>query len=155
MKSLIKREQGFTLIEIVIVIAIAAALILLVFLAVSGAQKSKRDQVRKTNAGELGAQLENYLSNNGGSFPGTFAGLSPTYIGLITNGGGLPPVYAAAPAAAVPPAGATGVDLKYSKDAVCAGAPTPGGYAASAKTNAYAVSYWSEAGGQAVCVDNQ
>ena len=166
MKSLIKREQGFTLIEIVIVIAIAAALILLVFLAVSGAQKSKRDQVRKTNAGELGAQLGNYLSNNGGTFAATggtfivtrgFLGANKSYMGSITDGSGNVPLYKARRSATVAPrkVTATKSDIEYSNAATCAKG-TAGNYGPNtALPAAYAISYWTESGAAPVCIDNQ
>jgi prepilin-type N-terminal cleavage/methylation domain-containing protein len=44
-----QKEKGFTLIEIVLVLAIAGLLLVIVFLAVSGAQKSRRDSQRKND----------------------------------------------------------------------------------------------------------
>ena len=150
MKSLIKkREQGFTLIEIVIVLAIAAALILVVFLAVSGAQKSKRDTVTKQNAGELGSQIENYESNNGGNAP--TAALSLAYLGNIVDGQGGTPSYRQATAAGISATSATNKEIQYSGAAQCSG----GSMITSGNTNAYAVVYWSESGGTSVCIDNQ
>ena len=46
-------ENDFMLIEIVLVLAIAGLLLVLVFLAVSGAQRSQRDMERKTDLGLL------------------------------------------------------------------------------------------------------
>lgn len=69
MQHIAKREKGFTLIEVVIVIAIAAALIAIVLLAVTGAQRAQRDQTRKSDAGRIAAMLEQYASNNGGKYP--------------------------------------------------------------------------------------
>ena len=43
-------NKGFTLIEIVIVLAIAALIMVIVFLAVQGAQRSQRDTATKNNA---------------------------------------------------------------------------------------------------------
>jgi prepilin-type N-terminal cleavage/methylation domain-containing protein len=74
MKSL-KREQGFTLIEIVIVLAIAAAIMMMVFLAVQGARKTQRDTQRRADAARIGAMLDQYAANNGGAYPAT--ALSP------------------------------------------------------------------------------
>ena len=149
MKSLSKQEQGFTLIEIVIVIAIAAALILLVFLAVSGAQKTKRDQVDKTNAGLLAAQFENYMSNNAGVAPAAGAALGGSYLGNIKDAHGNAPTYGT-----TAPTGTsyTTNDIVYDARALCGAS---GAFSTSSATpSSYAVSYWSENANAAVCVDN-
>jgi prepilin-type N-terminal cleavage/methylation domain-containing protein len=67
--NLLKKEKGFTLIEIVLVLAIAGLLLVIVFLAVSGAQKSRRDTQRKNDLSRIAAQVESYASNNGGQYP--------------------------------------------------------------------------------------
>ena len=69
MKNLLKKEKGFTLIEIVLVLAIAGLLLVIVFLAVSGAQKSRRDTQRKNDLSRIAAQLESYASNTNGCYP--------------------------------------------------------------------------------------
>jgi prepilin-type N-terminal cleavage/methylation domain-containing protein len=67
--NLLKKERGFTLIEIVLVLAIAGLILLMVFLAVSGAQKSRRDTQRKEDISRIVTQLESYASNDGGAYP--------------------------------------------------------------------------------------
>lgn len=81
MSNLIKKDKGFTLIEIVLVLAIAGLLLVIVFLAVSGAQKSRRDSQRKNDISTVAAQLENYASNNNGSYPtnATFGAFATAY----------------------------------------------------------------------------
>src|ERR1019366_6066473 len=74
MKSLLKKEKGFTLIEIVLVLAIAAFIILLVFLALTGANKSRRDTARKQEAGQLVSYIENFESSNNGQVTGFTCG---------------------------------------------------------------------------------
>lgn len=64
-----KRRDGFTLIELVIVLAIAALIILVVLQAVGAAQRSNRDNARKQEAGRFVSLLEQYASNNGGNYP--------------------------------------------------------------------------------------
>lgn len=71
--NLLKKEKGFTLIEIVLVLAIAGLLLVIVFLAVSGAQKSRRDNQRKNDNARLLSQLETYAGNNNGAYPVTAA----------------------------------------------------------------------------------
>ena len=68
-KKLLKKSQGFTLIEVVIVLAIAALIMLIVFLAVAGAQKSRRDTQRRNDLGRVGASLESFAANNNGCYP--------------------------------------------------------------------------------------
>lgn len=71
MSNLLKKEKGFTLIEIVLVLAIAGLLLVIVFLAVSGAQKSRRDSQRKNDLSRLSSQIESYASNTNGTYPTT------------------------------------------------------------------------------------
>lgn len=73
MSKLAKRDKGFTLIEIVIVLAIAALIILVVLQAVGAAQRSNRDSTRKQEAARVVSLLEQYASNNGGKYPATTA----------------------------------------------------------------------------------
>lgn len=75
MSNLLKKEKGFTLIEIVLVLAIAGMLLVIVFLAVSGAQKSRRDTQRKNDNARLLAQVEACASNHNGDYTG---GTAPT-----------------------------------------------------------------------------
>ena len=70
MSNLVKKEKGFTLIEIVLALAIAGLLLVVVFLAVSGAQKSRRDAQRKDQNAQLMAALETYASNSAGDYSG-------------------------------------------------------------------------------------
>ncbi len=70
MKSLRKNDKGFTLIEIVIVMAIAAALIVVVLIAVSGANKARRDTARKSDAARILAGIETCAGNHAGIISG-------------------------------------------------------------------------------------
>lgn len=68
MSDLLKKEKGFTLIEIVLVLAIAGLILVIVFLAVSGAQKSRRDTQRKDDNARMLSQMESCASNNSGDY---------------------------------------------------------------------------------------
>lgn len=57
---------GFTLIEIVIVLAIAGLVMFAVFLGVTGAQQSQRDSDRRAYTREAYSQMLAYAGNNGG-----------------------------------------------------------------------------------------
>jgi prepilin-type N-terminal cleavage/methylation domain-containing protein len=66
--NLLKREKGFTLIEIVLVMAIAGLILVIVFLALQGAQKSRRDNARKHDAARMLSAVESCASNNNGKY---------------------------------------------------------------------------------------
>jgi len=145
MKSLIKREQGFTLIEIVIVLAIAAAIMLMVFLAVTGARRSQRDTQRRGDASRMAATLEQYAANNGGNYPDaidTADANGPkwftTYITGNFNapGGGsysAGAFTAAATVSAVPALNTVNLAVSGTSYQVCIGSETGGDVCASSK----------------------
>jgi len=115
--NLLKKDKGFTLIEIVLVLAIAGLLLVIVFLAVSGAQKSRRDQQRKQDNARLLSQIETYAGNNNGTYTGltgamlTGAGAyAPSNFNDPLNGGSYTVnVAGALPACAVPTSAAAAV----------------------------------------------
>ncbi len=67
-------NKGFTLIELVIVLAIAALIIAGILLAVRGAQQSRRDSQRRSDAGAMGALVEESAGNHGGNYPAQAGG---------------------------------------------------------------------------------
>ncbi|MGH7195199.1 MAG: type II secretion system protein [Candidatus Saccharimonadales bacterium] len=81
-------NQGFTIIETMIVLAIAGLILLIVFLAVPALQRSARNTQRKNDVSAIGAALSNYIDNNGGQFPDTVqkAGSSRSVEFLCTKG---------------------------------------------------------------------
>jgi len=64
-----RKSEGFTIIEVLIVLAIAALILLIVFLAVPALQRSSRNTQRKNDASAIAGAVANYISNNGGSLP--------------------------------------------------------------------------------------
>lgn len=76
-----KLKRGFTLVEIVIVLAIAALIMVVVFLAVQGAQRGQRNDTRRSVAGRVLAAAASYQGNNNGAFvAATFAGQIDSYL---------------------------------------------------------------------------
>jgi prepilin-type N-terminal cleavage/methylation domain-containing protein len=69
MLETLRKRKGFTLIEVVIVIAIGALIILVVLQAVSNAQESQRDSTRRQEASQIVAALEQFAANNQGTYP--------------------------------------------------------------------------------------
>lgn len=62
-------NKGFTIIEVVLVLAIAGLIFLMIFLAWPALQKSQRDTARKNDANVVASALSSYRSNNRGSNP--------------------------------------------------------------------------------------
>lgn len=64
--KLFKREQGFTIIEVLIVLAIAGLILLIVFLAVPALQRNSRNTQRSNDAAQIGGALNECLANRNG-----------------------------------------------------------------------------------------
>lgn len=64
-----KKEKGFTIIEVVLVLAIAGLIFMMVFIALPALQRSQRDTQRKNDLSRLVTALNSYQSNNRGSLP--------------------------------------------------------------------------------------
>ena len=79
-QSLKQRPTGFTLIEVTLVLAIAGLIMLIVFLALAGAQRARRDTQRKRDAGRILAAMELCSSgSNAGSYTNCVGPLIATY----------------------------------------------------------------------------
>lgn len=61
-----KRQQGFTIIEVMIVLAIAAVILLIVLLAVPALQRNSRNTQRNNDAATIAASVTTCLSNHNG-----------------------------------------------------------------------------------------
>src|SRR5680860_331841 len=64
-----KKENGFTIIEVVLVLAIAGLIFMMVFIALPALQRSQRDAQRKNDLSRLNTALSSYQSNNKGKLP--------------------------------------------------------------------------------------
>ena len=65
--------KGFTIIEVVLVLAIAGLIFLMVFIALPALQRSQRDTQRRSDFSRFISQLENYQANNRNALPTTTA----------------------------------------------------------------------------------
>lgn len=61
--------KGFTIIEVMIVLAIAGLILLIVFLAVPALQRNGRNTALKNDAGNIAGAISEYRSNNDGGNP--------------------------------------------------------------------------------------
>lgn len=77
-KKLSKKTEGFTIIEVLIVLAIAGLILLIVFLAVPALQRNSRNTRRKTDVSGMLAGVSEYLSNNNGGLPGAVSASGST-----------------------------------------------------------------------------
>lgn len=75
LKQKIKNNsEGFTIIEVMIVLAIAGLILLIVFLAVPALQRSSRNTSRKNDASRVASAVSEFVSDNNGSLPGQETG---------------------------------------------------------------------------------
>ncbi len=70
MKQL-QTKKGFTIIEVVLVLAIAALIFLMVFIALPALQRSQRDTQRRHDLDRVVSQITSYQTNNRNKLPGT------------------------------------------------------------------------------------
>ena len=70
-KQNIKSKQGFTIIEVVLVLAIAGLIFLMVFVALPALQRSQRDTQRRDDIARLNTALSQYQANNNNRLPAT------------------------------------------------------------------------------------
>lgn len=66
MKNLKKEQEGFTIIEVLIVLAIAGLIMLIVFLAVPTLQRNSRNTQRNNDASLVAASINECLNNKNG-----------------------------------------------------------------------------------------
>lgn len=63
MNTAAKQQKGFTIIEVVLVLAIAALIFLMVFIALPALQANQRDTARKNDASTVAAAVQSFVSN--------------------------------------------------------------------------------------------
>lgn len=89
MKNLHKKQKGFTIIEVLIVLAIAGLILLIVFLAVPALQRNSRNTQRKNDVSSILGGINEFISNNNGTLPTTGAQvLANVNPGYYTGGAG-------------------------------------------------------------------
>lgn len=73
------KQRGFTIIEVVLVLAIAALIFLMIFIALPALQRGQRDTARKNDVSTVLSAISSWKGNNvGGTFPTT--GQLNTYV---------------------------------------------------------------------------
>ena len=70
-KANINSKKGFTIIEVVLVLAIAGLIFLMVFVALPALQRSQRDTARRNDLARVDTSLVQYQTNNQGTNGGS------------------------------------------------------------------------------------
>jgi prepilin-type N-terminal cleavage/methylation domain-containing protein len=69
LSKLRKRNEGFTIIEVLIVLAIAGLILLIVFLAVPALQRNAHNTSAKNDVSGILGGINEYVNNNNGTLP--------------------------------------------------------------------------------------
>ncbi len=91
-KGGLENKTGFTIIEVVLVLAIAGLIFIMVFVALPALQRSQRDTGRREDIMNLISEVKKYQQSNRGALPGAAEYGSDTIINVvwsnaITGGG--------------------------------------------------------------------
>ena len=81
-----KSQSGFTIVEVMIVLAIAGLVLAIVFIAVPALQRNSRNTQRRADLANFRAQFDTWTSNNNGKLPGD--ALTTDGFGSIVNSTG-------------------------------------------------------------------
>ncbi|MEO7904727.1 MAG: type II secretion system protein [Candidatus Saccharimonadales bacterium] len=143
------KENGFTIIEVVLVLAIAALIFLMVFIALPALQRSQRDTQRKDDVARVQTAINSYQSNNRNALPTNYATFITNYLRVGGDQFQDPDGTAYTLSAAAVPTTFTSGAMRYVVNAKCVGEVAQTG-AGAAKI---AILYKLEGGG-VVCVNN-
>lgn len=148
-KQQINKSKGFTIIEVLIVLAIAGLILLIVFLAVPALQRSARNTQRKNDVSAVLGGMSEYADNNNGTLPTSASLTSGTVIfktgatGEATSSAKIG-YYTAAPSIN---AWASGDNVSSDTYEILTGAECSGNAAISGPTNSYVALYGIEKSG--------
>lgn len=84
------KQKGFTIIEVVLVLAIAGLIFLMVFIALPALQRNQRDTQRRSDVSRVNTQISNYQTNSRGIIPpvGTFTAADTGFVAKYLGGTG-------------------------------------------------------------------
>lgn len=82
-----KKTKGFTIIEVVLVLAIAGLIFMMVFIALPALQRNQRDTQRKNDLSRITTALTSYQSNNKGALPANPAAWGTFVTGYVRTAG--------------------------------------------------------------------
>jgi prepilin-type N-terminal cleavage/methylation domain-containing protein len=70
MKKINTKKSGFTIIEVVLVLAIAGLIFMMVFIAYPALRRSQRDTQRRNDVAKVVTAIQSYQASNRGELPG-------------------------------------------------------------------------------------
>lgn len=152
-------KKGFTIIEVMIVMAIAGLILAVVLIAIPQLQRSQRDNARQSVLSRLTSEFGSYAGNNEGKFPVTAQTLADFISRYITNkvdiknpsSGSDYAVSIAGNAAANP----TSAQILVYPGMSCSGESVTGALSNSATVREYAIRLQLERANVYYCVDNK
>ncbi len=69
LQNIRKKESGFTIIEVMIVLAVAGLIMVIVLVAVPQLQRNQRNSARRDVAGRIKSEIDAFAGNNNGNIP--------------------------------------------------------------------------------------
>lgn len=81
-------DKGFTLIEVMIVLAIAGLILLVVFLAVPALQRNARNTQRREDAGNILSAISEYMAGNNSMLPANQAAAAASSANFVIGASG-------------------------------------------------------------------
>jgi prepilin-type N-terminal cleavage/methylation domain-containing protein len=137
---------GFTIIEVMIVLAVAGIIMAIVFLAIPALQRSNRNTQRKSDASRVAGLVSEYATNNNGTLP-TLAQLnSPT----LSAGGTL----TRPPDNTVPGTAPTNDQIFYIVNLKCGTTPAAAPTTAGASARSFVMYYGIEGSVTTQCLES-
>lgn len=84
-----RKQEGFTIIEVVLVLAIAGLIFLMVFIALPALQRNQRDTQRRNDLSRVQTAIQNFQTNSKGTLPAlTTQAQGATFIAAYLTVGG-------------------------------------------------------------------
>lgn len=147
LKKLKQSNSGFTIIEVLIVLAIGALILLIVFLAVPALQRNSRNTRRTNDVSKLAGLVNEYVANHGGTLPDA---VSSTGLDLSTEKWAIINAPASGDIVSNTTWGTTAT-VKINKGYIC---DTTTNTLTAGSTRAFSITYKTETGGadQNVCI---
>jgi prepilin-type N-terminal cleavage/methylation domain-containing protein len=156
-------SEGFTIIEVMIVLAIAALILLIVLLAVPALQRGSRNTQRKNDVSALSSAVGDFINNNNGTGPAAQADVTSLVKNVKLSQYDPAQVFyqgtqASAPTTVSTEATAGSASVLNIDDVIIVkGATCNGNVTAAGTTRSYAIQYAVEApsatNGQIQCVE--
>lgn len=152
-----KKDEGFTIIEVMIVLAVAGLILVIVLIAIPQLQRNQRNAARKNIVARVSTEVASYAGNNNGALPtlnnnaqtGITGGFTTRYLtGVNYQDPSTGTNYTISTGAGTPTAVG---DMRYQTTQVCNG-ESPVATGANARN--YTLSVFLE-GGATYCVDNR